>query len=967
MIRWLPRLLIFLSMLLLFGLVTHEVEATVPATGEPGRPDQAVLMPADAEAVAGAGILSSVGDAYLSAATATPHPFTYLLVRWEALVPTGAALRLEIRASSDGRTWSNWGTVEANPELWMPEDGEGVFWSEEIYAGEARRFWQVRALRDAAADGTLPELQRIEVNSIDARFGPADPLPSFDSDQPGLASLARPPVVTRTGWGNPDGQGSRATPVYYPVKHMIVHHTADANSLGGSQQVWADRVRAIWSFHTFTRGWGDIGYNFLIDPNGVIYEGRAGGDNAVGFHDTANYGSMGISVIGTYATVNPPAPAVDSLVELLAWKADQQGIDPLGRAFYYGCSRSAFCNPFNPGAIIENIAGHRQVTPGHTTCPGDRFMEMLPGIRWRIHERLQGIVSNPLLIDERDSGFTRSNANWYEAACGYGGTALHTFATDNPAESTNYGRWRPTISQAGNYQILVHIPQGCSLGHATNRATYRITSADGTQEVTISHNTRDEWVALGSFRFNAGQDGFVELNDLTGEPLSEQRLIFFDSMHFVFENDATARLDLLNVRYDRQEVSAGELLKVTFTVKNSGSLSIESQAPEASRNSASPSGFDLDNSYVYEEGECFQGNELQSYPAFPKEAGRFRVVLGPVEAGRQPTCAGETGGYPWRWGLNGSLAPGETREIVGYIRLRTPGQFTLQAGAIHEYVGYMARSLAPTTITVQPERQMPAPAAYTDALGPKAHVYRLGFVPDNLLARTVDPTAIPRGTYMGSFAWDGTTLDWGDGGPLPEVSELTDHFLVEQTRSIVIAQAGEYIFRLTSDDGAWLWINGRLVVSNPGLQPTRSVIGSVYLEAGRHVLAFKMFERSGQATAGYDLLAPGAADFSTVIDGLLINPQGRLGNTFHRLDGLHLVADDLGGAGIARVEVSINDGAWQTYEGSGVMLDGFGLGTHTIRYTAFDSLGNQSEERVMVVTIDPERQIEQVFLPLIRR
>ena len=198
--------------------------------------------------------------------------------------------------------------------------------------------------------------------------------------------------------------------------------------------------------------------------------------------------------------------------------------------------------------------------------------------------------------------------------------------------------------------------------------------------------------------------------------------MYFDSVRWEKQDPATARLELLGVRYDRQQLAAGELLKVTFTVKNSGQVALEGQAPEAGRRADQLATFDMADSYVYAEDECFLGAPGRSYPVFPKEAGRFRVLLGPVEAGRQPACAGDTGGYPWRWGLNGRLEPGETRDVVGYVLLKTPGSLALQAGAVHEYIGYAAQAVGGTTVTVSQEQQAPAPAAYDAALWPLAHV-----------------------------------------------------------------------------------------------------------------------------------------------------------------------------------------------------------------------------------------------------
>lgn len=816
------------SALLLLAMAASRADAIALADPRTGRPDQVVLVTPAQAAPAGAATLAAVGPGYLSPVTAAAQPFTHALLRWEASEPVTDTLTLELRASLDGQSWTDWGLVPENPDLWVPADGDQVYWSQEIYAGEGMRFWQVRATLAPAPDGRLPELRQVEVNTVDARFGPDDPVAQAAPAQVGPAAVARPAVVSRTGWGSPDGQGSRVSPVYYPVKHMVVHHTADANSLSAGQS-WADRVRAIWSFHTFTRGWGDIGYNYLVDPNGVVYEGRAGGDDAVAFHDTANYGSMGVVLIGTYASVDPRPAAIDSLVELLAWKAGQKGIDPLGRSFYYGCSRSSYCNPYNPGGIVENIAGHRQVTPGHTTCPGDRALSRLPEVRQRVSARLGGA----------------------------------------PPPDPDV----PT----------------------------------------------------------------------------------------------TARLDLLGVRYERQQVPAGQLLQVTFTVKNSGPVAIEGQAPEAARSADLQASFDLADSYVYDEAECFLGDPNQLTPAFPKETGRFRVLLGPVDAARQPACAGETAGYPWRWGINGRLEPGETREVVGYVLLRTPGPIALQAGAINEYVDYMAREVGAATVTVVAEQQQPAPAAYDAALQPLANVYRLGAVPDNLLARTDNAQVVARGAYVGSFPWWGEARDWGEGSPLASAPDLTDRFLIEQTRVFTAPVAGAYTFQIASDDGAWLWVDGQLVVSHPGLHDASlAATGTVELEAGLHVLGFKMFERSGGASAAYSVRGPGQALFGPVIDGLVVGSGERLGSTFRQVERLTLAADDLGG-GAVRLRVARDGAPWVESTGPLATLDAFGPGEHLVRYSAVDAAGNSSPERTLRLTVDPDLVIYRTYVPVVAR
>ncbi|NJO06095.1 MAG: hypothetical protein HC876_11540 [Chloroflexaceae bacterium] len=315
----------------------HNVAAYAP---DIGRPDNVVLDISSR----GAPELSSTGN-YLSPITEADRPFTHLMLKWRASGPVSDTLVLEVRTSRDGESWGDWLPVWEDYDMWEHDDGTDVFWSQITYAGDGARFWQVRATMIPTASGDEAILHTVEVNTVDGRYA-ADQAPTFPETS--LAGLAKPPVVSRTAWGNPDGQGSRVSPAYYPVNHVIVHHTVDPNTFRSGEKNWGDRVRAIWSFHTFTRGWGDVGYNYLVTPDGTIYEGRAGGDDAVGFHDTGNYGSMGVALVGTFDSVNPTGAAQDSLVALLGWKADQKQIDPLGRSYYYGCDISSYCSSPGP-------------------------------------------------------------------------------------------------------------------------------------------------------------------------------------------------------------------------------------------------------------------------------------------------------------------------------------------------------------------------------------------------------------------------------------------------------------------------------------------------------------------------------------------------------------------------------------------------------------------------------------------
>jgi hypothetical protein len=180
-----------------------------------------------------------------------------------------------------------------------------------------------------------------------------------------------------------DSDGKLYTwPQEYPEKisKIIIHHTATTTDLDNPKAA----IRNIYYFHTITRGWGDIGYNYIIDPEGNIYEGRAGGEMVVGAHaGEANVGSIGISVLGNYQDNEVPQPVVDSLTKLIKAKTELYNIDPTGTSEFRGVER-------------ENIFGHRDVMS--TSCPGDKLYSLIPLIRSAVKEGFK-----PKVTDNRTS------------------------------------------------------------------------------------------------------------------------------------------------------------------------------------------------------------------------------------------------------------------------------------------------------------------------------------------------------------------------------------------------------------------------------------------------------------------------------------------------------------------------------------------------------------------------------------
>ncbi len=296
------------------------------------------------------------------------EPFLAIGAAWKAR----GEIHLHLRSSTDGVIWSEWLPMGAHEDF-ANERGEQV--SSLALLDQQTRFVQYRIAAAEPAQvnslrlvfispGATPRemQQRIQQRASEV-------MNTENLQQQQLAKYPKPPVVTRTEWGCPDGQiTTHGTVGYTTVTHLIVHHTfSPSGPINGD---WAAAVRSVWNFHVFSNGWADIGYNYVIDQTGVIYEGRSGGDNVVGAHFSGvNGGTMGVVVIGDFTSATPPAAALNSLKKLLAWKADQRGIDPVGQ------SRHAAS-----GLTINNISGHRD-GPGATECPGNAFYPMLPGVR----------------------------------------------------------------------------------------------------------------------------------------------------------------------------------------------------------------------------------------------------------------------------------------------------------------------------------------------------------------------------------------------------------------------------------------------------------------------------------------------------------------------------------------------------------------------------------------------------------
>lgn len=307
------------------------------------------------------------------------------------------------------------------------------------------------------------------------------------------ALYPKPRVYSRAEWG---ADAWTCQPTYCAVTHIGIHHSASAADYQTTS--WAEsaaNVRAIQDYHMYTRGWCDIGYNFLIDKFGYIFEGRGGGDDVRGAHDGYNCGSTGVCLMGYFHMPYDneiTSSMMEGIGELGAWKCDQREIDPVGTSYYAGY-----------GANMSNVYGHRDVVS--TACPGDVAYAELAVIRQTIDEKLDGGGGGggEIILDNPSATFTQ---NWATSAAGSQGYGAD-YRWRSCGITPGLAYWRPEIGTAGNYAVYFWWTQGANRNPKT---TVGVRINGRTHPVTVNqqHNG-GRWVQVGTWFFPQGRNSLV--------------------------------------------------------------------------------------------------------------------------------------------------------------------------------------------------------------------------------------------------------------------------------------------------------------------------------------------------------------------------------------------------------------------------------------------------------------------------
>lgn len=380
--------------------------------------------------------------------------FSLLGVSW-----TGATKRLhgtaQVRTrSSETGEWTAWKDLEANVDpLQDPEagaDARGA--SEPLWVGPSDGVQVQVVHKDGSTSSGLPK--GLEVNLVDpgvataaeqkaepaayvADVTPTDSASPTDTESPTdtaspsesaspsasasasptattptapASTVPEPPIVSRADWGADESLSPDPSEYDADVKAVFVHHTDGTNDYSCADS--AAIVRGIYAYHTQTNGWNDVGYNFLVDKCGTIFEGRKGGVDlpVLGAHTYGwNRESAGIAVLGEYTSTGASTAALTSIVRIAAWKLGQYDADPATtvqlkagatQTNYFGTSFTA-----GSSYTFNRISGHRD---GYNTqCPGGSLYAQLPTIRAWASGPVQGLKVTSL------SGAGLSGSTYY--------------------------------------------------------------------------------------------------------------------------------------------------------------------------------------------------------------------------------------------------------------------------------------------------------------------------------------------------------------------------------------------------------------------------------------------------------------------------------------------------------------------------------------------------------------------------
>lgn len=302
-------------------------------------------------------------------------------------VAAAAGAGLQVRARALGGRWSGWRTLSAQDG--HAPDGRRAAMTDPLWFGDVDEV-ELRARRTPARDVRLDLVavgsgakRRADAASTRAVaaggvLGAGRATTRASNGSVATTRAAVPTIIPRSAWAS--GLTPKGDPSFGSVDLAFVHHTVNGNTYAREES--AGIVRAIFEYHVRSNGWNDIGYNFLVDRFGQIFEGRAGGiDQAVVGAQAIGWNSVstGIAIIGTFEGTPAPAAALAAVASIIRWKLPLHGTPTAGTVALVSSGGSG--NRYKAGTAVSlnRISGHQDGCS--TDCPGRTLYGQLPALR----------------------------------------------------------------------------------------------------------------------------------------------------------------------------------------------------------------------------------------------------------------------------------------------------------------------------------------------------------------------------------------------------------------------------------------------------------------------------------------------------------------------------------------------------------------------------------------------------------
>ncbi|HBS88577.1 MAG: hypothetical protein A2W91_18225 [Bacteroidetes bacterium GWF2_38_335] len=305
-------------------------------------------------------------------------------------------IQILFRTRENNKQWSEWKTTEF--DVLPSETPTEMYWTDLLFNSN----------QNPHADFEIQITGlNIEISSVRADFiniGKSLPGIEYSAPKPG-GCPPFPTIITRETWLVPYyGEQSYTPTVIYPT-HVVIHHGASPDTYTDGAAV----VRSYWNYHVNTLGWSDIGYNYLCDKYGNLYQGRKNSDmegqDVRGAHAGAsNDGSIGMNFLGNADVTVPTTVQLEACYALLGWWFDTRGFDPTSSASLILQSTSA-------AAVVPRILGHKDTNIGGTSCPGDVLYAQLATMRTQVKAVIDACLSVPTTSVAPVAGWQTTNFN----------------------------------------------------------------------------------------------------------------------------------------------------------------------------------------------------------------------------------------------------------------------------------------------------------------------------------------------------------------------------------------------------------------------------------------------------------------------------------------------------------------------------------------------------------------------------